>query len=229
MRRRSVLAPMLAGLLAVTTLAGCAYRGGDVSDPIGRKATWFSFVEGTDIRNACRPGAPDRYRLVYNANYEDQVRVYEIGRGGAKYLMTEQVFGGANVLELTLDDPLNPWRGKGAEVSLTPQQHQTLLRAFEQSGMFAPPPVGLELPSRSYYWTAAFCHQGRYGLTAWRWPDARWDQLGFMNLLLQLDVTGVPVEAPRKLAPRLASEEREDLGKFTLKMGENGLVGLSRL
>src|SRR5262245_6550826 len=83
-------------------LAACAYRG-DIDNPIIRKLSWFSYLDGTDIRTTCADGAPDGYRLVYNGRYEEQVRSYEIfadGAGGA-YLVA-RAKGPANVFEISL-------------------------------------------------------------------------------------------------------------------------------
>src|SRR5688572_17659370 len=84
-----VIAVSLSGLMA-----GCAYHGDSVSDldnPAVQKFAWFSFLDGHDIREACAalgPKAPARYRLVYNGQYEKQLRVYEI---------EAQPSGGANL------------------------------------------------------------------------------------------------------------------------------------
>ena len=76
----------LATVTAIMLLSiGCTYRG-ETDNPVVRRATWFSYLDGTDLRTACGEGASDRFRLVYNARYEQQVRSYEItadGTGGA--------------------------------------------------------------------------------------------------------------------------------------------------
>ena len=64
-------------ILGLAVLAGCAYRGG-IDQPVTLKATWFSYLNGDDIRSACVPGAPPKYRLVYNGNYDEQLRAYEL-------------------------------------------------------------------------------------------------------------------------------------------------------
>src|ERR1700751_6126832 len=73
-------------MIGVTAgLAACSYRG-DIDNPVVRKVSWFSYLDGTDIRAACTEGAQDRYRLVYNVRYEEQLRSYEVvadGGGGA--------------------------------------------------------------------------------------------------------------------------------------------------
>ena len=49
--------------LALGILAGCTYRG-EIDQPATLKATWFSYLNGDDIRSACADGTPVRYRLV---------------------------------------------------------------------------------------------------------------------------------------------------------------------
>ena len=93
-------------------LAGCTYRG-DIDNPAVRKVSWFSYLDGTDIRTACVEGAPDSYRLVYNGRYEEQVRSYEItadGAGGA--YLTARAKGRTNAFDVSFDDVLAPWRWK---------------------------------------------------------------------------------------------------------------------
>src|SRR5262249_48173552 len=91
-------------------LAACTYRG-DIDNPIVSGLSWFSYLDGTDIRTACAGGAPDRYRLVYNGRYEEQVRSYDIsadGAGGA-YLVA-RARGTANVADIPRNKLLAPWR-----------------------------------------------------------------------------------------------------------------------
>ena len=85
MRDYALLHPLWRVTCITILLAGCTYRG-DIDNPAVRKVSWFSYLDGTDIRTACAEGAPDSYRLVYNGRYEEQLRSYEItadGAGGA--------------------------------------------------------------------------------------------------------------------------------------------------
>jgi hypothetical protein len=220
----------LALVLLGLALASCAYRPGGLDNPASRKFSWFSYVEGEDIRNSCGQGTADRFRLVYNGLYEEQIRTYEIagfsrGDGNFKVHVVEPANLAAGI---TLDDLMAPWRGKDAEMRLSPEDYRTLLRSFEASGMFEPPPVGLELPSNRFYWTAAMCRGGVYHFTAWRHPSPRFDRLAFVPELLKFDLTGVPYLQPRqmKFDPQ---EQHRILNQqqifFTLKVSENGLVG----
>ena len=91
------VAPRIYGVIALSfsgLLAGCAYHGSSASNldnPAVQKFAWFSFLDGNDLREACAalgPKAPARYRLVYNGQYEKQLRIYEI---------EAQPSGGANL------------------------------------------------------------------------------------------------------------------------------------
>src|SRR3546814_5070289 len=63
-------------LLPCLLLAACLYRG-NIDDPMTIKATWLSYLNGDDMRAACVEGAPLQYRLIYNADYDEQLRSYE--------------------------------------------------------------------------------------------------------------------------------------------------------
>lgn len=219
-----------AALSVVFAASACAYTGAGLDNPAVRKFSWFSLVEGEDIRAACAPDSIDQFRLVYNGLYEEQLRVYAISgfsRGDGTY--RAHVIEPANLAAgITLDDPMRPWRGKEAERRLSPEEYQRLLRSFEASGMFEPPPVGLELPSNRFYWTAAMCRGGVYHFTAWRHPSPRYDRLVFDKELLALDATGVPYLAPHPIRPDPQERHRIENQQqiyFSLRVGERGLTG----
>lgn len=218
--------------LAVTlAVSGCAYdptAGSEpIDNPLARRLAWFSFIEGGDIRDSCRPGAADRYRLVYNGVYDEQVRIYEIGRGEPR-LMRHRALPPADLAQgWSLAEPLGPWRGESAERRLSPREYADLMDRFSAGGMFAPPPVGLRLPSRGFYWTAAACRDGVYRFTAWLHPSPRFAALTFPEALARLDITDVPVNPPRRLGPSLADENPSP--EFTIEVGRNGLRGFRPL
>ena len=68
---------VISARVAVTALmlglAACTYRPG-ADNPVARNLTWFSYAGAGDIRADCRPGAADRMRLIYNGDYDEQVR-----------------------------------------------------------------------------------------------------------------------------------------------------------
>lgn len=223
---RTMLVRMTIVCLTAAGLAACTYRGGDIGDPAVRKFHWFSFVEGEDIRAHCGPATPDRYRLVYNGIYQEQLRIYELD--SVRRLLVANVTGDMNLGAFDADDLLAPWRAREARIPLDEAGWNRLVASFEQSGVFAPPPVGLSLPARSYFWTAAWCRDGRYGFTAWKHPSPAFDRLSFDEALFALDTTGVPVNTPKPVPFDPQWEDNARRGQvtdFTLKVSERGLVG----
>lgn len=222
---------VLATVLLAAVAAACTYRG-DIDTPMTRKATWFSYVNGDDIRQRCRlPGPPEETRIIYNGDYREQVRSYEVvgtGDGGAYF--TARVLPRANLLTITSDDPLGPWRGKKSQTRLSPEEAQALETTLRESGLYAPAPEGLRLSSHRFYWLAVACRDGRIHFNAWRHPSERWDNLTFPEVLLAHDETGIPLRDPSRARsnPQERSTEKGEgaSARFVLEVGENGLVGL---
>ncbi|HEX9461716.1 MAG TPA: hypothetical protein VGB82_03880 [Alphaproteobacteria bacterium] len=232
-RHRLILFLGLAGL----ALAGCTYSGG-IDNPLVRKFEWFSYVAGDDIRSKCGPGSPPQYRLVYNANWDEQVRAYDLRQsfaqdGGA--MLFTQVFGGyTNVSSFSLTDPLGPARGASGQVRLTPEEYQALVRGIDESGFREPSPKGLRLESWDFYWIVAGCVDGQFHFNAWLYPSERFATIKFDKWLIALDGTGVPPNPLRKLdsaEQRYLADypRRRTYGgtgyTFELVVGENGLAG----
>ncbi|MDA8230703.1 MAG: hypothetical protein M0006_05135 [Magnetospirillum sp.] len=212
-------------IAAAIALSACSYSGGDIGNPLVRKVEWQSYVEGSDIRRTCGPGAPDRYRLVYNAIYDEQLRMYETD--AVRRLLKIRVTHPGSASYLTAGDPLGPWQAAETTIQLDSSTFDRLVMALDTSGLTAPPPVGLQLPSRSYFWTAAFCKDGRYGFTAWKYPSAAFRRITFDTILFANDPTGIAV-AKAGPVPYDPVWEMENRGgaelSFTLAVGENGLM-----
>lgn len=205
-------------ILGLLFLAACA-TDGDVSNPILRKLSWFSYLQGDDLRAACGPVSPGRYRLIYNANYTEQVRIYDLSTAPPGH-MTQRVVDGGHLASWTLGEPFAPWSGQTAEVETSPAQMRGLVAALAAAGGFGRPAEGLELESDSFFWTLAACHDGRYHFTAW--PQTA--PPGFVASLQAVDATGVPFNPPRAVAPPLRSTEPRLA--FRLRVGANGLWGV---
>jgi hypothetical protein len=221
------------GLIGLVVAAvGCTYRG-DIDNPVVRKVTWFSYLDGTDIRTACMEGAPDRFRLVYNARYQEQARSYEItadGTGGA-YLVV-RARAGPNAFNISLDDPLAPWRWQRSEMPLTPADYQRFLSLLERSGQFAGAPVGLRLFSGDFYWVGSACRDGVFTYHAWLYSNDRFANVHFADFLFEHDRTEIAVNPPRKipageyLGPMGRREDQTEI-RFWLQVRENGLGGIA--
>jgi hypothetical protein len=234
-----------AAVLVVTLLtaaaAGCAYSGRD--DALSQRFTWFSYLNGDDIRAACVPGGADRFRFVYNGVYIQQARTYDIvpQTSGAGYLVRARVLGPSDLSNVSIDpaiileDPLEllaPFAGRKSSLTLSGRDIDVLVGSLTESGFFQPPPSGLYLRSEDFFWVGVACVGGRVVFNAWRWPSRRFDALTFPQLLLTWDQNGVPVNPPRNLAPFDIYGQTNPDGKFpqfTLTVGDNGFRGIGTL
>jgi hypothetical protein len=217
--------------LAAAVLA-CTYRG-NIDNPVVRKVTWFSYLDGTDIRTTCGEGSPDRIRLVYNARYQEQVRSYEVtadGTGGA-YLVARSR-GGPNAFNISLDDPFVPWRWRQSETQLSPAEYQQLLGLLERSGQFAGAPVGLRLFSGDFYWIGSACRNGVFTYHAWLYSQDGFADVRFADFLFKRDRTEIAVHPPRRipageyLGPMGRQEDQTQI-RFWLQVREDGLGGIA--
>jgi hypothetical protein len=232
---------LLAGVAcgALAALAACSY-GGNIDNPATLKATWYSYLNGDDIRAACTEGAPLRYRLIYNADYDQQLRSYEVtgagnGEGAGAARLTARVLGqsGLVVDQLTFSDPLGFARWVKSEVPLDAGQLAALDGALQASGAFAPAPQGLQLFSKETYWISNLCRDGVFYFNAWRYPSDRYEAITFDERLFALVDTGVAVRAPvavpktaaaKANVPRRQQSDDERGNYFNVKVGENGLT-----
>lgn len=181
---------------ALLVLQGCMYRGENFDNPIMRRATWFSFAAGEDIKAACGPNAPDRFRVIYNGFWHEQVRIYEWGGAGEPASLNQRILAGLSVSFFTTTDWRAPWRGEVTQTPLSKADQAQLAAALSESGMFDPPPIGLLLPSDGYYWTAVGCHAGQFYYNAWLHPSDRFAAATFPAALMARDRTGVALNQP---------------------------------
>ncbi|HEY0521779.1 MAG TPA: hypothetical protein VGD08_00215 [Stellaceae bacterium] len=236
--RRRTLAAMAALAAAAAALGGCTGTGNSWN-PVGRSLGWFNFLNGTDMRRDCGPGAPERVRFVYNARWGEQVRIYELlppaNPGGPPILGSRVIFP-ENLLNFRLDDPLAPWAGKRGSIPLSPADVAAIDRALDDSGFDAPAPAGLNLPSDGFYWVVAACRGGQFHFNAWVYPSERFAALRFPEELFRRDRTGVAVRPPDPNAPTRIqayqggrnSAAYSGMGPsiFDLEVGENGLKNI---
>jgi hypothetical protein len=212
-------------------LAGCAYEGA-IDQPVTIKATWFSYLNGDDIRSACTDGAPSWYRLVYNGNYYEQLRTYEVvtdGTGGAYYKARVQTGAGLDLTKFSFDGLQGIAGWITVQTRLIPVDLAALERALEASDAFGPAPVGLRLASEQFYWVASLCRDGQFHFNAWLYPSARAAGLRFPQVLLGHDGTGISVNPPREVAgiERVRRTVKGEGGPqhFDLEVDENGFKG----
>jgi hypothetical protein len=225
-------------------LAGCAYHGNSASDldnPAVQKFAWFSFLDGNDLREACAalgPNAPARYRLVYNGQYEKQLRIYEIEAqpSGAANLRA-RTKGGTNLANWWIQDSadlLAPWRWRDSTAALSAEEMAQFHKALTESGFGSGAPQGLRLPSQDFYWVASGCESGQFHFYAWRAKKGSLDAARFQDFLLRHDGTGLPFRKPYVLSIEESATSRPAGGKngrnpssnFTVEVSGEGIGGL---
>ncbi|MBK1695839.1 hypothetical protein [Rhodovibrio salinarum] len=216
--------------------AACSYSGG-IENPLTRKATWFSYLNGDDVRDRCRD-YPDRFevRLIYNGNFKQQVRTYEIngdGAGGARVTARAMPQDAGNLLNFKLEDPLATGRWEKTTTTLTPEERARLTERLADSGVFQRVPSGIDLKSWGSYWVSIACRDGELSFNAWRKGGDRWDQQNLWEIVKPLDDTGVAYYTPHPArfedSPTItksAGDRRAADIHFLMTTGDNGLIGL---
>lgn len=232
-RRNRPFRRIFAGLLGGFLLVACTYQG-QADSPATHKFTWLSYLSGDDIRAACGPGAPEKYRFVYNARYDEQLRSYDILGDGIDQggFVTARAKGRATISQLRFDDLLAPWRWQKSENRLDGQEMEQLRQALAEAGFFGRPDVGLELNSKGFYWAVVACVDGKFYFGGWQDPSEAFTALRFPEMLIEQDGTGVAVNRPRDLNPvelgrasGPAQERGGETSRFLITVGENGLEG----
>ena len=219
-------------LAMLGALAACAYSGG-IDRPLVQKVAWFSYLNGDDIRAACVPGSANQYRLVYNGEYDRQVRTYEIldAPGDASFLARVQQGGGIDLINFSFSRPGGAGGWKSSEAALSPAQMADLEGALAADGAFGAAPEGLRLASEEFYWLFVGCRGGQVYFHAWPYAGGGFEGLRFPEILLRHDRTGVPLNPPREVGP-INRTQRGPLGenptpRFDISIQGNGLWGLA--
>ncbi|MDY0883740.1 hypothetical protein ACFPL7_15280 [Dongia soli] len=223
-------------------LVGCAYREGqryDVNNPIVRKFSWFSYLDGNDIRESCAAGSADRIRLVYNGQYDAQLRSYDIfvDKHGGAVMNVRAMNNTGNLVNWSTNNIFGPWTWTQSQVTLTSAEVAEFRALLRQSGYGGPAPQGLKLHSQDFYWIAAGCEGGVFHYYAWNNRPQSMARQGFAGIkfqdfLLKRDKTGVTFRPPHVTSPaerasfRRTGGGRAPTGAFELTVRENGLGGL---
>jgi hypothetical protein len=228
-------------LLLGLVLPSCAYRpegngasgaGMGIENPIERKFTWFSYLDGADIRTNCAPGAPERFRLVYNGQYAKHVRAYDVlaGADGSAMLTARARGAAGNLLELRFDSAeglFGPWNFRRADTALNPAQFAQFRDLLRRSGLGSPAPEGLRLHSQDFYWLGAACLEGRFHYQAWAAARGDFARIVFLDFLLGHDGTGLAYRPPHAVGfvEKLpdGGRNRNFEGYFTLTVHADGI------
>jgi hypothetical protein len=192
--------------------------------------TWINFISGEDIKAACRAGTPDVYRFVYNAEYTEHVRLYEMHDTGDGSAVLNIIVRGPT--RIGSDPALISGRvtGKRSVNGLAPFERNSLIETLMASGFTSSPvPPGTILPSDGHFWVVSACRNGQFTMNAWTYPSDRWNAITFPNMLGQLDFTNVmfnPLEE-RSPSQRSAAREGSPAQAFDLRVGADGRLALN--
>jgi hypothetical protein len=173
-----------------------------VDQPVVRSFNWFGHVGGEDIRAACQPGTRSHIRLVYNALWEEQVRVYDVfpqpdGTAGLDIGVLADQGNVAQLLLSTAGDVTAPWQMKKGQRLLSAAETTDLMGALQASAAFGPARDGLRLPDNDFWWTVSSCRNGVWGFQAYHYPTD-----GFATeKLYAWDNVPVAINKPRRLEP----------------------------
>lgn len=205
---RSVLRGLLIAVGASVLLAACQSTG-NIDDPFSRRSAWVDFIGGGDIRAACQPGSNPAYRLVYNANREDQVRIYDLTEtadGGV--LRVRVLTGKVRLNNRTLGaDFFRSFQPEDTRTDLDSRNVELIRQAMQADDVFARPPEPQTLLSEWHFWVISACLNGQF------WFDVRVDptpplqNLAFPEALRAVDFA----TAPYPSAPPDKRRERHEI------------------
>ncbi len=214
-----------AALAVASVLTWAQAFAAPVDNPLLRSFYWYRFVGGDDVKKACAAGAPDVYRLIYNATWREQVRAYDIEtRPDGSGHMTIRVQGPAVINSIEISEPsgiLNPWRGQRATVELSRDQVTAIKAALDASGGFAFPARKFEIPSNDYYWAVSTCRGGQFTSTAYLYELDGFKAVKFDKLIFSLDTTGIAVNPVKDLPP--SSFRGDQTQVWRLRVGGQGI------
>ncbi|MBN2752847.1 MAG: hypothetical protein JXQ84_09085 [Rhodospirillaceae bacterium] len=216
--------------LSAMVLTGCA-SSGDVSDPVVRRLTWFSFLSGDDLRSSCAPGMTS-LRLVHNAVWDEDVRVIEARRGadGATQAR-EQLFLRIDWSNVTIGGDAGPlpWRGETFETRWTVEQTAAIIAALGADGAFTPLPAPLQLEGQGFFWTGTGCLNGKPWFHAWAYPSSAYDGLRFPAVLASLLPSGRAFAVAHSVDEAYPNWSRRGDRTFFLTVTADGVSGRPNL
>lgn len=236
-RPMNLIKTLLMGLLLVS----CSYQPdnphrGNIDNPLVRKVAWYSYLNGTDIRDRCMKGMRDEYRIIYNGQYEKQLRSYEIsvGENGAGHFIARTA-SDQNAFNLTIGSPedlFGPWRWQKSEMELNANDMASFRQLLEASDFKTGVKPGTLLHSRDFYWIAVGCENNNVFFKSWIDAKGEFTYIKFKDFLLQHDKTGLAFREPfpvhdqqRRARINRNNDNVEPI--FTLTLEENGISGIT--
>lgn len=217
-------------IISLLLMTSCAANGGS-SNPFVRQFQYYSYINGDDIRKACVTGAESRYRLVYNALYEKQVRTYDIRQGFDSDIGEQETRVFSRGIGSEFDVTAEGVDFKSNFHSIEALKLENLIaidKALITSGFEQPTKNGQILHSDEFYWVAMVCRNGNFKYYAWVQGETDIDKLPFLDVLSDADTTGVkilkfyiPIIHDRGGRPM--NSDSSSIGYFRLEVGDNEL------
>jgi hypothetical protein len=186
-------------LLGIGLALGACADTSKVDNPVLGRFSYFQYLGGEDIKAACNaPDAPARYRFIYNAIYDEQVRSYDLTRSPDGATLNVRVSNSeVRLFEFPLAWPIRPEGIKRrTEATLSRDAYLALIRQVEADGFGTKPADGLRLKSYDFYWAVSACAGGKFHFNAWVNETPEFAKLGFPALLFAQDKTDIAPAKP---------------------------------
>lgn len=219
---------MIRPLLFLATFLGFigpAVAQGIPTNPISRIFQWPDIMAGNDIRADCAPGAPERWRFIYNAIYSEQVRTYDIAGG----MVETRVFDRLGIGHMTTFSLSEFFQGAVSAVPIATEDQRRLIAVWESDLPKAVKPVG-HLRSDRFFWTTAGCRDGRFVVAAFNYPPDGSTPFDFVPELARFDRSGKPGNPPRQFRDTGPMTDftqnrhnRDGNARFLLRVDETGI------
>ncbi len=231
---------LLASIYSV--LAGCNYSG-EVGGPVIRNLTWFSYLNGDDIRSSCSAGTPDRYRLIYNAQWDKQVRTYELTaihssapisgsvpqRTGT--VLNIRVYDSTGVINSYVDTVSGRAVGLTTSVALDPAEMMDFRDKLATSGFDLPLQRSVWLRSDQFFWIGMACINGQFRYKVWPMDPAApandLASLTFPAFLMARDTLNPPFPLVQHLSlppfDSARAQKEHNSTQFRLEADANGI------
>lgn len=185
-------------MLAASLLVSACSDAGRVGDPVTGRLSWLAYLGGEDIRDSCKAGSPARYRFVYNAVLDLQVRSYDMVRTETGATLQARVpFSGFALVDVRTASANMFAPVREATTALDLPTYRAIARQLEDDGFGAPTASGQNFPSWDYYWVVSACADGRFHINGWRNGSPGFSALRFPALLYAQDRTEIPVDPIR--------------------------------
>lgn len=159
---------------------------------------WVAYLDGSSLRKDCAGAEADMYRFVYNADFDHQVRTYELSiphnEQRPALLMARVISqGGRGHAD---DTGIFSYKSSiWAQRTLSRSQLEPILRSLAASQIGSPAKASVTLPSDTFYWVVSACVRGHFGLSAWS-DVSQGANPPFAQELFSLDETAVPIRTP---------------------------------